>query len=71
MALRGGRINNFVDFSLKAYSGAVGIYLTFDPYILFKCQRLAYTASEREGAKYHRKTGFLMINPTKRGFQGG
>jgi hypothetical protein len=45
--------------------------LTFDPYISYKCQRLASTASEREGAKYHRNTGFLMINPTKRGSEGG
>jgi hypothetical protein len=28
-------------------------------------------ASEREVAKYHRIIGFLMINPTKRGCQGG
>ena len=46
-------------------------HLTFDPYISYKCQRLPSTASEREGTKYHRKIGFLMINPTKRGFQGG
>jgi hypothetical protein len=46
------------------------VHLTFDPYISYKWQRLASTASEREGAKYHRKTGFLMINPTKRGFEG-
>ena len=46
-------------------------HLTFGPYISYKCQRLASTVSESEGAKYHRKTGFLMINPTKRGFQGG
>ena len=46
-------------------------HLTFDPYISYKCQRLASTASKREGAKYHRKIGFLMINPTKRGCQGG
>ena len=46
-------------------------HLTFDPYISYKCQRLASTASERESAKYHRKTGFFMINPTKRGCQGG
>jgi len=25
MVLRGGRINNFVDFSSKAFSGAMGI----------------------------------------------
>ena len=46
-------------------------HLTFDPYISYKCQRLASTASKREGAKYHRKIGFLMINPTKRGCPGG
>ena len=44
-------------------------HLTFDPYISYKCQRLASTASKREGAKYHRKNGFLKINPTKRGCQ--
>ena len=47
------------------------VHLTFDPYISYKGQRLASTASERESAKYHRKTGFFMINPTKRGCQGG
>ena len=41
-------------------------HLTFDPYISYKCQRLASTASKREGAKYHRNIGFLMINPTKK-----
>ena len=30
--------------------------MTFDPYISYKCQRLASTASESEGAKYRRKT---------------
>ena len=44
-------------------------HLIFDPYISYKCQRLASTASERESTKYHRKTGFFMINPTKRGCQ--
>ena len=39
--------------------------MTFDPYILYKCQKLASTASEREGAKYIRKIGFLMIIPQK------
>ena len=46
-------------------------HLTFDPYISYNYQRLASTASKREGAKYHRKIGFLMINPTKRGCPGG
>ena len=46
-------------------------HLTFDPYISCKCQRLASTASESKGAQFHRKIGFLMINPTKRGCQGG
>ena len=45
-------------------------HLTFDPYISCKCQRLASTASKSRGAKYHRKIGFLMINPTKRGSPG-
>ena len=36
-------------------------HLIFDPYISYKCQRLASTASKREGAKYHRKNVFLMI----------
>ena len=44
-------------------------HLTFDPYISYKCQRLASIASKREGAKYHKKNGFLKINPTKRGCQ--
>ena len=46
-------------------------HLSFDPYILYKCQRLASTASKREGAKYHRKNGLLMINSKKRGCQDG
>ena len=46
-------------------------HLTFDPYISYKCQRLASTASKREFAQYHRRIGFLMINPTKRGCPGG
>jgi hypothetical protein len=54
MVLRGRRINNFVDFSFK-----------LEPYISYKFQRMASTASEREGAKYHRKIEFLMINPTR------
>ena len=40
--------------------------MTFDLYILEKGQRLASTASETKGAKYHRKIGFLMIKPTKK-----
>ena len=46
-------------------------HLTFDPCISYMCQRMASRASESEGAKCHRKTGFFKINPTKRGFQGG
>ena len=72
MVLRGRRIKNFIDLSLKACSLFSGSgHLTFDPYISYKCPRLASTASKREGAKYHRRIGFLMINPTKRDFQGG
>ena len=36
-----------------------GGHLTFDPYISYKCQRLASTASKRDGVKYHRKNGFF------------
>ena len=46
-------------------------HLTFDSYISYKCQRLASTASEREGVKFHWKIGLLMINTTKRGCQVG
>ena len=35
--------------------------------LCFQGQRLASTASKREGANNHRKIGFLMINPIKRG----
>jgi hypothetical protein len=63
MALRGRRINNFVDFSSKACSGGVGIWLL--------TQRPQQPLKERVPNTYHRKIGFLMINPSKRDCQGG
>ena len=57
MVPKGGKINNFVDFSLKAYSGALGIWLL---------SLIFHTASKREGANYQRKLGFLWSIPQKK-----
>ena len=53
MVLRGRRINNFDDFSLKSCSGAVDIWL-LTPIFHTSTQSLASKASKREDAKYHR-----------------